>query len=202
MDKLVSSLLGIFGIVVLIMILVFGIMVIYKMLFKSNSTKKAVEQEESVPEVKAEEKVVYPYKLTKCILSDKERYFYRAVRPIADKMGLLVFTKMRIIDLMYIPEERENRQKWVNKVKSKHIDFIFVDSELKVKLLVEIDDPTHNRPDRIARDEEVDEIFKQLGLKVLHLRAWGEKYTGEPLETTIINALNVQKTAPGSEQKT
>lgn len=201
MDKLIASLFGIFGIIVIIMLFAFGLMLIYKMLFKGNSAKKTEEQEESVSEVKADEKVVYPYKLNNPIFSPKEGYFYRDVRPIADKLGLLVFTKMRLADLLEVPKTQPDYMKWFNRIKAKHIDFILVDRDYHIRLLVEVDDPSHNRPDRQARDEEVDEIFRQQGMEVLHLRAWGKQYGAEDLETIITNALNVQKTAPGSEQQ-
>lgn len=175
-------------------VLVFVVSAIYYMNKKpkapQNRTepKKTEEQEE-----KPLGKVEYPYKLTKSIFSPKEGYFYRDVRPIADKLGLLVFTKMRLADLLYIPEGTADFQKWFNRIKAKHIDFIFVDKEMHVKLLVEIDDPTHNRADRKARDEEVDEMFRQQGLQVLHLRAWGKQYGAEDLETIITNAINVKQ---------
>lgn len=168
---------------------------------KPKKNKKIEEQSEDVPEVPTGEKITYPYKLTQRVFSPKEGYFYRDVRPIADKLKLIVFTKMRLADLLYIPKGTENEKAWFNRIKAKHIDFIFVDSNYKVRLLVEIDDQTHNRADRQARDEEVDEIFRQQGLEVLHLRAWGKRYGAEDLETIITNALNVQKTAPGSEQQ-
>lgn len=166
---------------------------------KSQDNKKQDTEEQAEPIMG--QNVTYPYKLTQRVFSPKEGYFYRDVRPIADKLGLIVFTKMRLADLLYIPKGTENEKSWFNRIKAKHIDFIFVDSNYKVRLLVEIDDQTHNRSDRQARDEEVDEIFRQQGLEVLHLRAWGKQYGADDLETIIATALNVQKTAPGSEQK-
>lgn len=173
---------------------------LYKSMFKDKPKEKPEEQIEDVSEVPTGEKVTYPYKLTQRVFSPKEGYFYRDVRPIADKLGLIVFTKMRLADLLIIPKGTENEKAWFNKIKAKHIDFIFVDSTYKIRLLVEVDDATHNRADRQARDEEVDEMFRQQGLEVLHLRAWGRQYGADDLETIITGALNIQKTAPGIEQ--
>lgn len=189
-----------FGSIVLVMFLIWGIMMIYKSLFKDKSKEKTEEQEAATKE-QTGEKITYPYKLKQRIFSDKEGYFFRDVRPIADKLGLIVFTKMRIADLLEVPKNHPEFTKWFNRIKAKHIDFIFVDSAYQIKLLVEVDDPTHNRQDRKARDEEVNEMFRQQGLEVLHLRAWGKQYGAEDLETFITNALNLQRTAPGNEQK-
>lgn len=181
-------------------ILVFVVSAIYYMNKKPEKPKNGAEaQKIEEQELQPLGKVVYPYKLTQRVFSPKEGYFYRDVRPIADKLGLIVFTKMRLADLLYIPKGTDNEKAWFNRIKAKHIDFIFVDSNYKIRLLVEIDDQTHNRSDRQARDEEVDEMFRQQGLEILHLRAWGRQYGADDLETIITNALNVQKTVPGNE---
>lgn len=164
---------------------------LYKTMFKSDKKKDNEEQTEEVTENQTGEKVTYPYILKSRVFSDKEGYFYRDVRPIADKLGMIVFTKMRLADLLEVPKNNQDYIKWFNRIKAKHIDFIFVDSNYHIKLLVEVDDPTHNRPDRQARDQEVDEIFRQQGLEVLHLRAWGKQYGADDLETIITSALNV-----------
>ena len=166
-------------------ILVFVISAIYYM-NKKPKAEKNKDEEEITPD-----KGIYPYKLNQRIFSPKEGYFYRDVRPIAEKLGLIVFTKMRLADLLEVPKNHPDYMKWFNRIKAKHIDFILVDSSYHIKLLVEVDDPSHNRPDRQARDQEVDEIFRQQGLEVLHLRVWGKQYGADDLETIISNALNV-----------
>lgn len=181
--------------IIIVALLVFGLGIMCKFAFKDDDKNKKEKEEhiEDVSDAPTGEKVTYPYKLTQRVFSPKEGYFYRDVRPIADKLGLIVFTKMRLADLLYIPKGTEKEKAWFNKIKAKHVDFVFVDSNYKVRLLVEVDDPSHNRPDRQARDEEVDEIFRQQGLEVLHLRAWGKQYGADDLETIIMNALNLQK---------
>lgn len=201
MLDLVIKLLAGFGIIAIVMLLIWGVLIIYKSLFKAKSKEKSEGQKETETEIPTSEKITYPYKLKQRVFSDKEGYFFRDVRPIADKLGLIVFAKMRIADLLEVPKNNPEFTKWFNRIKAKHIDFIFIDSAYHIKLLVEVDDPSHNRPERQARDEEVDEMFRQQGLEVLHLRAWGKQYGAENLETIITNALNVQKTAPGGEQK-
>lgn len=182
-------------------ILVFVVSAIYYMNKKPEKPKNSTEtQNIEEQELQPLGKVVYPYKLTQRVFSPKEGYFYRDVRPIAERLGLIVFTKMRLADLLEVPKNHPEFTKWFNHIKAKHIDFIFVDREYHIKLLVEVDDPSHNRPDRQARDQEVDEMFRQQGLEVLHLRVWGRQYGADDLETIITNALNVQKSSSQCEQ--
>lgn len=188
--------------IIIVALIVLGLGIMCKFAFQDDgkNKKKTEEHIEDVSEVPTGEKVTYPYKLTQRIFSPKEGYFYRDVRPIADKLGLIVFTKMRLADLLEVPKNHPDFTKWFNRIKAKHIDFIFVDKEYHIKLLVEVDDPSHNRPDRQARDQEVDEMFRQQGLEVLHLRVWGKQYGADDLETIITNALSLQSVASGMEQ--
>lgn len=149
--------------VLIVALIVFMISAIYYM-NKSNKQEKKIEEqkkEESTPiityidpndpalrsdeaneEPKSEGE--FPYLLTQSIFSPKEKLFYQALKPIADELGLLVFTKMRIADLLYIPKNTKDYIKWFNYIKAKHIDFILVNAEMQVKLLIEVDDKSHN----------------------------------------------------------
>ena len=114
------------------------------------------------------------------------------MKPIADKLGLIVFTKIRLADLLIIDKNQQDFNKWFNRIKAKHIYFIFVDNDYRIKMLVEIDDVTHNRPDRQARDDEVNEMFRQQGIEILHIKTWGQRYGAEELETIITKALDIK----------
>lgn len=174
-------------IILSIFLIVFMVSAIYYMNISNKQKKQIEENEEPI-----NGNVIYPYKLTQCIFSQKERYFYRDVKPIADKLGLIVFTKIRLADLLIIDKNQQDFNKWFNRIKAKHIDFIFVDNDYRIKMLVEIDDVTHNRPDRQARDDEVNEMFRQQGIEILHIKTWGQRYGAEELETIITKALDIK----------
>ncbi|MDR2531364.1 MAG: DUF2726 domain-containing protein [Oscillospiraceae bacterium] len=74
--------------------------------------------------------------------------FYHALFPIAYALGLTIFTKMRIADLVYIPKNHPEFIRWFNYIRSKHVDFILCNAELKPVLIIEIDDNTHNCENR------------------------------------------------------
>lgn len=116
----------------------------------------------------------FPYLLTQSVFSPKEKLFYQTLKPIADELGLIVFAKMRIADLLYVPRNNKEYIKWFNYIKAKHIDFILVSPEMKVKLLIEVDDKSHNGKKRQQRDEFVDKIFMQHNINILHVWSWGE----------------------------
>jgi hypothetical protein len=138
------------------------------------------------PEVPKDE--AFPYTLNDSLLTHKESLFYRALTPITASLGLTVFAKIRLADIVSTPKGTE--VKWFNYIKAKHVDFI-VCRELRPVLLIEVDDSTHDRPDRKERDDFVDKIFAQLGLPLLHIRRW----QGDELEKQIKEALGIKEEA-------
>ena len=58
-----------------------------------------------------------------------------------------------------------------HKIMSKHVDFVIYDGDMMhLKVIIELDDSSHDREDRKERDEFVDFILKDCGYKVIHTR--------------------------------
>jgi len=80
----------------------------------------------------------------------------------------VIFAKVRMLDLCYRLERRDNFAAF-QRVVGKHVDFVVCDPESTRPLVVfELDDPSHLRPDRVARDKFVDGVFAMMGLVLLH----------------------------------
>ena len=110
----------------------------------------------------------------KTILTDREYKFYRKLKPLADKYGLSIFTKVRLADLVE-PKPKAENPFWMecfNKIKAKHIDFALADDETSIVALIELDDKSHSRPDRIERDDFVNAVLKNTGYTLL--RTYGD----------------------------
>lgn len=159
-----------------VFLIVFMTSAIYYM-NKSHKAEKNVAQEE---EPKTAEPL--PYTAAK-LLTRREYAFFKALQPIAQKHNLMICPKIRLADLVSVPQGTKE-MKWFNYIKAKHVDFTLCDMDLRVKLVVELDDSTHDRPDRQTRDDFVDRVFQQINVKLLHIRQWGTE-----LEDLISNAL-------------
>lgn len=128
----------------------------------------------------------YPYH-KKYLLTKNEYYFYRKLKPIADKYNLQILTKIRLADLIEVNQGLPPREwgKYFAKIKAKHVDFAIAD-DMKIVLIVELDDRTHQRQDRIMRDLFVDDALKLSGYYIVH--TYGNTQM-------IDNALNNYRTA-------
>ena len=110
----------------------------------------------------------------KPILTNREYEFYKKLRPLADECGLSIYTKVRLADLVE-PKPKSENPLWMecfNKIRSKHIDFALADEDTNIIALIELDDKSHERPDRIERDEFVNAVLKNTGYVLL--RTYGE----------------------------
>ena len=125
------------------------------------------------------------------LLTNREKNFYEVLRLIAEKHNMSVLSKVRLADIvnvgsMFVEKSSEWYERF-NRISRKHIDFALAGKDdLSVKLLIEIDDYTHNRQDRKERDEFVDWVCSEAGIPILHVT----EISG--LETKIKSCLHIE----------
>ena len=110
----------------------------------------------------------------KTILTDREYEFYTRLKPLADQYGLNIYIKVRLADLIE-PKPKEENPYWMecfNKIKAKHIDFALADDETCIVALIELDDTSHARADRVERDDFVNAVLENTGYTLL--RTYGD----------------------------
>ncbi|HOX10815.1 MAG TPA: DUF2726 domain-containing protein [Candidatus Moranbacteria bacterium] len=132
----------------------------------------------------------WPYLKKDSLLTEAERKFYLV---LLETIGndYLIFSKVRMADLLYLPKMNNSQYyHYQNKIQSKHVDFLICDKEnIKPLLVVELDDSSHLKIDRILRDELVNEIFKNAKLPIFHVRA-SANYEKESLLSQIKSNLS------------
>ena len=86
--------------------------------------------------------------------------------------GCHLCPQVRLADLLAITtKDPSARTTALNRVASKSVDFAIVDLTTgAVRLVVELDDKTHDRPDRQARDGFVGEVLRAAGIPVARFR--------------------------------
>ena len=110
-----------------------------------------------------------PYKMRRYFFSASERSFYEILRRLVPSHT--VFAKVRLADLVSVERGAAGWQTHFNRIQSKHIDFVLLDSNLSPVVAVELDDSSHDREDRKTRDEFVDAVFSVARLPLVHVRA-------------------------------
>jgi len=110
-----------------------------------------------------------PYQPRKSLVTKSELRFFKSLRKAAlDDWEL--FAMVRIADLLKVSPNTAKRRTWLNKILSKHIDFVLCDpTTLEVVLAIELDDVSHERPERIERDKFVNLAFESADIPLLRI---------------------------------
>lgn len=98
-------------------------------------------------------------------MTETEKKFIGYLKPITDKNDLIIITQVPLQAIF-----KTNNQSNFNKIKAKTIDFAIVDNNYNYKGFIELDDYTHNREDRIKRDNFVNELFTSNNLKLKRIK--------------------------------
>lgn len=124
-----------------------------------------------------------PYRVRDDFLSQAEASLYRVLLSVLSTQATIC-PKVRLADVFFVSRPDKNRA-FYNRIIQKHVDFLACDPRsMKPLLAIELDDATHRRSDRIARDEFVDDVFQAAGLPLLHIRAQRD-YSAEELGAQI-----------------
>lgn len=131
-----------------------------------------------------------PYERRGVLLTPAEINFFRHLQA-AVREDWLVFSMVRLADIIKVRPRTRKSQGWQNRIFGKHIDFVLCDYEtLEVKLCIELDDSSHRRTDRVARDKFVNVALTAAGLPLLRVRVQ-EKYENAILRKDIEDALGI-----------
>ncbi len=110
------------------------------------------------------------YGISKRLFSPAETNFYRVLESVMDQENQRLIAKVRLADVIYVKSAAKKLAE-SNKIRSKHVDYVLLDRETMAPVLViELDDKSHNRADRQARDRFVDAALASAGLPILRVK--------------------------------
>ena len=135
-----------------------------------------------------------PYRKRDYLLTIGERDFYEVLQNIAEENNLLVFAKVRLEDLLWLPKYTNPFQKMKLRgyTRSRHIDFVLCDkANIKPLIAIELNDFSHNEEERVERDRKVEIILGDAGLPLLWVK-WQMVYNKndilEKIERKLMNS--------------
>ena len=107
--------------------------------------------------------------LSKMFVTHAELDFYRVLtRVLAGRGHVLV--QVALNRVLFLPGQPA-RGSWTNKVRGRSLDFVVCDpATLRPLVAIELDDSTHDRPDRRARDQDVERLLAAAGLPFVRFK--------------------------------
>lgn len=120
-------------------------------------------------------------------MSPGELAFYGVLRRAVSGQ-LAISIKTRLADIVHCPEEH-----WESvhgrRLSQKHLDFVLYDRYTsQIVAAVELDDRSHDRPERRRRDEFVDATLADVGVILIRIRA-ARRYDLSELAAQLTQAI-------------
>lgn len=115
-------------------------------------------------------KIEYPYFIRDDFLSPAELSFFLVLKATVSDWAIIL-TKVSLKDLFYAKSGDPSKFRIAtNKIDRKHVDFLLCDPKTVRPIAgIELDDKTHQRPDRQERDEFVEKVFAAAGLPLARI---------------------------------
>lgn len=111
------------------------------------------------------------YQKIQYLLNHSELSFYKFLREEIPA-DISIMCKVRLIDIIKPISKGKTYISDKNKIISKHIDFVLINSETsEIKALVEINGSSHLQSSRIKRDEFIENIARKIDLKLFTVEA-------------------------------
>ncbi len=135
-------------------------------------------------------KIDFRYEKIDSLLTATELEFFRALEQAVEN-NWYAFSKVRLEDIIKVEKgiERKKAYGLRNRIKSRHIDFVLCDKKsLEVLICIELDDSSHQRKDRIARDQFVDKALSVSGIPIIHIPTQ-KTYSIEDIKSQILGGI-------------
>ena len=113
------------------------------------------------------------YETSKSIVTETEKMFYKRLVIYCSPKMYTVNMKTRLEDLVEYSKGMSfaEKQKYRGQIKSRHVDFLIVDSELKPVFAIELDDNSHLKQKAMETDKFKDELFQKIGIPLYRIPA-------------------------------
>ena len=113
----------------------------------------------------------FPFRLRDDFLSNAEASFFQVLRGVVDDRALIC-PKVNLGDLFFVSTGDHRKNRGIsNRIDRKHIDFLLCDPRtLRPILGIELDDKSHEKPERKARDVLVERVFDAARLPLVRIQ--------------------------------
>ena len=113
------------------------------------------------------------YRRKGALLTKAERSFFGVLQQAAGEQ-FLVFSKVRVADVL-APAKGYSKSRWrsaFNRISAKHFDFVLCDpASLDVHCVIELNDKSHAKRSRSARDEFIRDACQSADLRLIEVPA-------------------------------
>jgi len=111
---------------------------------------------------------IHLYRANSHLLTPAEQAFHAILEPLV-RNSCSISAKVRLADLFSVTPGL-GQQAAFNRISAKHIDFVLTEpATSRILCAIELDDSSHDRTDRVERDDFVNELFAANGMPLLRI---------------------------------
>ena len=112
----------------------------------------------------------YPYQLKQNYLTPAELSFFSVLK-LAGQDKYEIVPQVPLKSIVNVKPNIRDFYTYFNKINKKVLDFVlFTKQTYKPVLIIELDDSSHNNPDRRDRDHFVDKVSETIKIPILHVQ--------------------------------
>ncbi len=128
-----------------------------------------------------------PYMKKSYLLTRAEHEFFSTLEKVVGSQ-YYVFPQLAIDKIVQLKGKGSSKRGYRSKINKKSVDFVLFDKQnISPVLVIELDDYTHQRPDRKKRDVFLNRVLDHCEIPVLHTPSVSE----EELKTKITEKLKI-----------
>ena len=130
---------------------------------------------------KLEERGVWPFYAKKLMSSPEQILYFKLCNSLPDHIVMSQVSLSRILGV----KKGNNFGKWFNRINRMSADFVVCSKDSSVIAVIELDDKTHSKKERVSADFKKDKALSSAGIRVIR---WNVK--SMPEDSAIKEAIN------------
>lgn len=133
----------------------------------------------------------YKYFIKRKIMTDREAIFYEKLVKVCGD-SIVVFPQIHLSSLFSHYVKGQSFASAFKKINGKSVDFVLCwKADLRPILAIELDDKSHSKSDRVARDKFVEELFMNASFPLLRFQSVNIQQ--DALKREILNKLKASQ---------
>lgn len=142
---------------------------VQKQALAPQSIIKAPIRTDTLPPKNESSKITPSYSSKGILLTNTEASFFHLLRKMV-RDYLIIFPHVALRDLVSIVADQSEYFTYFNKIDRKQIDFVLCEPDtLRPVFAIELDDSSHNRPDRRERDAFVETVLEEAKIPLVRV---------------------------------
>lgn len=155
---------------IIIVILIFVLAIVVKSIANDKAKKFKYNPEED-----------WPFERKKILTNPEQALYFKLCEALPEHC---IFSQVQLSQLVQVKKGHDFKA-WFNRINRMSADFVVTDKNMHTIAVIELDDKTHEKPDRIEADKKKDKALASAGIRTIRWKS-GTTPTTEEIKKIFI----------------